>query len=97
MKKISQPVVTGIPFPSSISLQQQEKIVEELDALQIKVGAVKRFQTATGVELDAMLPAILDRAFNGNFGASTEQSVASSGSAFESRSVLIRLDERAVK
>jgi|tagenome__1003787_1003787.scaffolds.fasta_scaffold12724857_1 type I restriction enzyme S subunit len=83
MKKISQSVVAAIPFHSSISLQQQENVVEELDALQVKVGAVKRFQRETGVELDAMLPAILDRAFNGDLAATKAQNVAPSESAFE--------------
>lgn len=35
------------------------------DSLQAKVGTLKRLQTETAVELDAMLPAILDRAFKG--------------------------------
>jgi type I restriction enzyme S subunit len=39
--------------------------VAELDALQAQVDALKRLQAETGVELDALLPAILDRAFKG--------------------------------
>lgn len=68
MKKISQPVVAGIPFPSSISLREQKHLVEELDALQMKVAAVKHHQIETGAALDTMLPAILDRAFDGGLG-----------------------------
>lgn len=35
----------------------------ELDALQAEVGALKRVQAETAAELDALLPALLDRAF----------------------------------
>jgi type I restriction enzyme S subunit len=40
-------------------------IVAELDALQAEVDALKRLQAGTAAELDALLPAILDRAFKG--------------------------------
>jgi type I restriction enzyme S subunit len=33
--------------------------------MQAEVDALKREQTATAAELDALLPAILDRAFKG--------------------------------
>jgi type I restriction enzyme S subunit len=46
-------------------MEQQQRIVAELDALQAKVDAVKALQTETAAELDAMLPAILDKAFKG--------------------------------
>lgn len=51
-----------LPLPP---LDKQRRIVAELDALQAKVDAVKALQTETSVELDAMLPAILDKAFKG--------------------------------
>jgi len=44
---------------------EQRRIVAELDALQAQVDALKRLQTETVAELDALLPAILDRAFKG--------------------------------
>jgi hypothetical protein len=40
-------------------------IVSELDALQAEVDALKRLQSETAAELDALLPAILDRAIKG--------------------------------
>ncbi len=46
-------------------LPEQRRIVAELDALQAEVDALKRLQAETAVELNAMLPAILDRAFKG--------------------------------
>lgn len=51
-----------IPLPT---ISEQRRIVAELDALQAKVDAVKRLQNETSTELDALLPAILDRAFKG--------------------------------
>ena len=53
---------TQIPVPP---LSEQRRIVAELDALQEKVDALKRLQTETAAELDALLPAVLDRAFKG--------------------------------
>ncbi|WP_130732837.1 restriction endonuclease subunit S [Komagataeibacter xylinus] len=51
-----------LPLPP---MEQQVKIVAELDALQSKLDAVKALQTETAAELAAMLPAILDKAFKG--------------------------------
>ena len=51
-----------IPFPP---LSEQRRIVAELDALQAEVDALKRLQAETAAELAALLPALLDRAFNG--------------------------------
>ncbi len=39
--------------------------VANLDALQAQVAVLKRPQAATAAELDALLPAIPDRAFKG--------------------------------
>ena len=36
-----------------------------LDGLQAKVDALKKLQDDTAAELDALLPAVLDRAFKG--------------------------------
>jgi type I restriction enzyme S subunit len=46
-------------------MEQQVTIVAELDALQSKLDSVRALQTETAAELDALLPAILDRAFKG--------------------------------
>ena len=51
-----------IPVPP---LNEQERVVGELDALQAEVDALKHVQAETAAELDALLPAILDRAFKG--------------------------------
>lgn len=46
-------------------ITEQYRIVAELDALQTEVDALKRHQCDTAAELDALLPALLDRAFRG--------------------------------
>ena len=46
-------------------IPEQRRIVAELDALQAEVDALKRLQTETAVELDALLFAILDKALKG--------------------------------
>jgi type I restriction enzyme S subunit len=46
-------------------LSEQHRIVTYLHALQAKVDALKRLQTETATELDALLPSVLDKAFKG--------------------------------
>lgn len=65
MKKINQRSVMSIPFPVGISLGEQRRIVKYLDDLQSKVERLKKLQTQTAAELDALLPSILDKAFRG--------------------------------
>jgi type I restriction enzyme S subunit len=47
------------------TLEAQHSIVDYLDHLQTKINALKRLQTETSAELDALLPAVLDKAFKG--------------------------------
>jgi type I restriction enzyme S subunit len=51
-----------IPLPS---VSEQRRIVTELDALQAEVDTLRRLQAETAAALDALLPAVLDRAFKG--------------------------------
>ena len=44
---------------------RQHRIVTELDDLQVESDRQKALQAETAAELDALLPAILDRAFKG--------------------------------
>lgn len=46
-------------------LPEQRRIVAELDALTAEVDELRRLQAETAAELDALLPALLDRAFHG--------------------------------
>ena len=54
-------------LPKSTRLAEQRRIVSELDALQAEVDVLMRLQAETTTELDALLPAILDKAFKGEF------------------------------
>lgn len=51
-----------IPVPPIV---EQGEIVAEMDALQAEVDTLKRQQAETTAELNALLPAVLDRAFKG--------------------------------
>ena len=46
-------------------LKEQHRIVAYLDSLQAKVEALKALQAETQAKLDALLPAVLDKAFKG--------------------------------
>lgn len=65
MKKISQSIVQQVPFPANLMLDVQEDIVRRIDGLQARTNAVAGIQTETSGELNAILPAILDKAFKG--------------------------------
>lgn len=56
--------IRAFPVPL-LPLSGQRRIVEELDVLRSEVDALKRLQKETGNEFDALLPAVLDRAFRG--------------------------------
>lgn len=47
-------------------LEEQSRIVDYLDGLQSKVEQFKQLQAQTAAELDALLPSILDKAFQGD-------------------------------
>lgn len=64
MPKLNRKHLFGFPFRYP-PLPDQYRIVVELRALQAEVDALKQQQTETAAELDALLPAILDRAFRG--------------------------------
>jgi type I restriction enzyme S subunit len=51
-----------LPLPP---LAQQRRIVDALESLHAKAEAVKHLHVDTAAELDAMIPAILDKAFRG--------------------------------
>jgi type I restriction enzyme S subunit len=48
-----------------LPLTEQRRIVAYLDDLQSKVDALKELQNETQVELDSLLPSVLDKAFRG--------------------------------
>lgn len=64
MKNISKAKVLALRIPN-VPVSTQRSVVAELDILQAKLASVKALHTETAAELDAMLPAILDKAFKG--------------------------------
>lgn len=52
----------SIPLPP---LSEQCRVVAHLDNLQAKVDALKKLQSETEAEINALLPSILDKAFKG--------------------------------
>jgi type I restriction enzyme S subunit len=61
---VNSKIVAALPCRVP-ALPEQRRIVCELDALQAEVDALKRLQAETAVELDALLPSVLDKAFKG--------------------------------
>jgi type I restriction enzyme S subunit len=65
----AQPVVSQkrinpmqIPVPP---LEEQNRIISHLDQLQARADSLKKLQSETAAELDALMPSILDNAFRG--------------------------------
>jgi hypothetical protein len=48
-------------------VNEQRRIIANLDGLQAKVNALRELQAESGKELSALMPSVLDRAFNGVF------------------------------
>ena len=63
-RKLETPKLLNFKIPVP-PLPEQHRIVAYLDDIQSKVDALKRLQTETATELDALLPSILDKAFKG--------------------------------
>jgi type I restriction enzyme S subunit len=56
--------INKFPMPAP-SLQVQEQIISDLRAFQNKINQATNLQSFTQKELDALMPSILDKAFNG--------------------------------
>jgi type I restriction enzyme S subunit len=57
-------VIRKAPLPLP-TIDDQRRTIAYLDSLQAKVDALKALQAETAAELDALLPAVLDKAFKG--------------------------------
>ncbi|WP_315730330.1 MULTISPECIES: restriction endonuclease subunit S [unclassified Bradyrhizobium] len=66
MKKIAQPVVASVPFPSSISISDQIELASKLDELHSKATALRMLQEDTASALSVLMPALLSKAFDGH-------------------------------
>jgi type I restriction enzyme S subunit len=60
--QINKGDLTSLPIPVP-PLEEQYRVVEYLDSLQRSMDGMNLLQAQTATELDALLPAILDRAF----------------------------------
>jgi type I restriction enzyme S subunit len=56
--------ILSVPLPL-VPLGQQNSLVSDVHALQTSLGAMMALHEESSVELDALLPSILDRAFKG--------------------------------
>jgi type I restriction enzyme S subunit len=57
--------IRAFPVPI-LPLVEQRRIITQLDRVQAKVDTLKCLQAETSVELDALYPALLDKAFKGD-------------------------------
>jgi type I restriction enzyme, S subunit len=65
MKKITQKHVMSLPFPVGLPLADQRRVVQALDETLAKVEDLRNAQIGSREDIDALLPALLDRAFEG--------------------------------
>lgn len=63
-KNINLQILSPLPVPK-FPIIEQRRIVDYLDGLQAKVDTLKKLQSQTAVELEALLSSILDKAFRG--------------------------------
>jgi type I restriction enzyme, S subunit len=63
-KNINLQILASLQVPA-IDAAEQQKIVEVLNALQTEVGDLKNVQAESAIEVGALLPSVLDRAFRG--------------------------------
>ena len=45
--------------------EKTQRIMSYLDSIQVRLASLRELQSATGEELSALLPSVLDRAFKG--------------------------------
>jgi type I restriction enzyme S subunit len=65
LASINQRQLKAFPI-FKIPLEEQRRIVTYLNGLQAKMDHLKTLQQKTSTELEALLPAILDKAFKGS-------------------------------
>ncbi len=65
MKKISQGTVMAIPFPTNVPVETQRELAARLQSVRDTITRLRASQARSASELDALMPAIVDRAFKG--------------------------------
>jgi type I restriction enzyme S subunit len=63
-KNVNLQILSHLPVPK-LELQEQRRTVAYLDSFQANVGALQRLQADNATKLDALLPSILAKAFQG--------------------------------
>jgi type I restriction enzyme S subunit len=76
MKKITQKDVMGLPFPFRATIAEQRATVRELDAIVSRIDDACSEQQGAEQDLAALMPALLDRAFQGELDADRVRSGA---------------------
>ena len=69
MQNITHRDVMALPFPTSIGVDEQRRAVFGLDAIVRTVDEVRKAQRAATGDLQALFPALLDRACHGELAA----------------------------
>jgi type I restriction enzyme, S subunit len=65
MKKIKQANVMELPFPVGVGVEEQKAVAQALNLLTSRVEEAGAVQRASEDELDALMPSLLDSAFEG--------------------------------
>jgi type I restriction enzyme S subunit len=65
MKKITQADVMNLPFPTAVDVAEQRRIVQRLDDIVRALDEVRLEQQSSLDDLNALFPALLDRACHG--------------------------------
>lgn len=65
MKKINQGVVMNIPFPTGLAVTEQRRLIKEFQEYVLRLRSLRLVHEQAAQNLNAMLPAVLGRAFRG--------------------------------
>jgi type I restriction enzyme S subunit len=65
MKKVSQPVICGIPFPE-IPINQQKLILKKMEILQKRIKEIRDLQDKCVSELNGLASSVISNAFRRN-------------------------------
>lgn len=76
MKKITQADVMGLPFPAEVAIDEQRRVVRRLDQIVGAVDELRAAQLGTTVDLAALFPSLLDRAYHGEFAPTSVESMS---------------------
>jgi type I restriction enzyme S subunit len=64
IQKINQQAILGFPFPTSLAVKEQQRIVTYLDALQIEVDHLTHQDSEAGTAIGSLLQRVVSQAFS---------------------------------